>query len=54
MSSVITLGTKVEGVAFGVGILATVAAAYYAGSTGEWVPLIVGSLGLGVLVVLTT
>ncbi len=35
-----------------VGIIYVAGAAYYAGTTGEWRPLMIGSIVLGALVVL--
>jgi len=39
---------------YGLAILATVAAAYHAGTSGDWVPLMAASVVTGTLVALTS
>ena len=48
------LGERIELVLLSLGTLATVAAAYHAGTTGNWVPLMIASVATGTLVALTS
>jgi len=53
-SSVLSVNERTELGLFLLGIALVTAAAYYAGQTGDWEPLIVTSIALSLLVVFVT
>ena len=48
------LGERIELGLLGLATLATAVAAYHAGTTGNWVPLLIASVATGTLVALTS
>lgn len=53
-SPAIVVDARLEAGSLLLGTVAAVAAAYYAGRTGNWVPLMAISIGLAVLVLFVT
>lgn len=52
-SATLDLGARAETVVLTLGILVAVGASYYTGTTGDWVPLMIACVVIGLVVALT-